>query len=67
MKDKKIYIGIKPRSNTSRGNEGLIFEEKEDGTYLCVNCETHSYPFTAKEIARDLKNGYIKPHHTTKY
>lgn len=53
------YIGIVKRGERRSYNEGLIFEEQEDKTFICK--ET-GLILNKLQIIHDLKFGYIKPY-----
>lgn len=53
------YIGIKQRTkNCLSSNVGLIFEEQEDGSFLC---KKNNHKITKADILHDLQLGYLKP------
>lgn len=70
----KTYIGVHPKGKGSNGNEGLIFVDQEDGTYICQSLQvglSHSsigHRFTISQIEHDIRLGYLKEHvpHETK-
>jgi hypothetical protein len=60
------YIGTKKASpmqnipsRTYGGNEGLIFEETIDGSYICINRQMK--PLSKEAILHDLFLGYLQP------
>jgi hypothetical protein len=53
------YIGIVKRGERNSCNYGLIFEEQEDGTFICKQI---GLTLNKLQIKNDLNLGYLKPY-----